>query len=35
MNVIEPISRHPEDAHWCDAMAAIRAGRHSGELGAS
>jgi diaminohydroxyphosphoribosylaminopyrimidine deaminase / 5-amino-6-(5-phosphoribosylamino)uracil reductase len=35
MNVIDPISRHPEDRHWRDAMAAIRAGRCNGELGAS
>src|SRR3984893_13568845 len=30
MNVIDPISRHPEDPHWCEAMAAIRAGRCNG-----
>src|ERR1700719_3988782 len=30
MNVIDPISRHPEDPHWCDAMVAIRAGRCNG-----
>jgi riboflavin biosynthesis pyrimidine reductase len=30
MNVIDPTSRSPEDAHWCDAMAAIRAGRCNG-----
>jgi riboflavin biosynthesis pyrimidine reductase len=30
MKVIDPISRHAEDAHWCDAMAAIRAGRRNG-----
>ena len=27
MNAIDPVSRHPEDAHWRDALAAIRAGR--------
>jgi len=29
MNVIDPISRSPEDPHWCDALAAIRAGRRN------
>jgi riboflavin-specific deaminase-like protein len=29
MTVIDPISRHPEDPHWHDAMAAIRAGRRN------
>ncbi len=27
MSVIDPISQHAEDAHWRDAMTAIRAGR--------
>src|SRR5499433_3469673 len=30
MKVIDPISRPAEDSHWCDAMAAIRAGRRNG-----
>lgn len=30
MSVIDPISRPGEEAHWCDAMAAIRAGRCNG-----
>ena len=30
MKVIDPISRPAEDAHWCDALAAIRAGRRNG-----
>src|SRR5262252_3414526 len=30
MNVMEPISRHPEDVQWRDAMVAIRAGRRNG-----
>jgi riboflavin-specific deaminase-like protein len=30
MDVIEPIPRHSEDAHWRDAVAAIRAGRCNG-----
>jgi diaminohydroxyphosphoribosylaminopyrimidine deaminase/5-amino-6-(5-phosphoribosylamino)uracil reductase len=30
MNAIDPVSRHPEDAHWCAALAAIRAGRPGG-----
>jgi len=30
MKVIDPISRPGEDSHWCDAMAAIRAGRCDG-----
>src|SRR5215813_14962212 len=30
MKVIDPISRPAEDSHWCDAMAAIRAGRCNG-----
>lgn len=35
MNVADPVSRHPEAPHWCDAMAAIRAGRHYGNPGSS
>src|SRR5215831_12316137 len=30
MNVTDPISQHPEDPLWRDAMAAIRAGRRNG-----
>ena len=30
MKVIDPISRPGEDSQWCDAMAAIRAGRRNG-----
>ena len=30
MHVIDPIPRPAEDPHWCDAMAAIRAGRRNG-----
>src|SRR5262249_48501398 len=30
MNSIDPASRPPEDAHWCETMAAIRAGRCNG-----
>ncbi len=30
MDVIDPISRHREDPHWRDAMAAIRAGHRNG-----
>src|SRR5260370_7506690 len=30
MHVIDPTPRNDEDAHWCDAMAAIRAGRSNG-----
>jgi diaminohydroxyphosphoribosylaminopyrimidine deaminase / 5-amino-6-(5-phosphoribosylamino)uracil reductase len=30
MSVIDPISRPGEEAHWCDAMAAIRAGHGTG-----
>jgi diaminohydroxyphosphoribosylaminopyrimidine deaminase / 5-amino-6-(5-phosphoribosylamino)uracil reductase len=30
MNVIDPTSRPAEDAHWCDAVTAIRAGRGHG-----
>jgi diaminohydroxyphosphoribosylaminopyrimidine deaminase / 5-amino-6-(5-phosphoribosylamino)uracil reductase len=30
MSVIDPISRPAEDAHWCDAVTAIRAGRGIG-----
>jgi riboflavin-specific deaminase-like protein len=35
MTLIDPISRSPEDEQWRDALAAIRAGRHNGALGAS
>jgi diaminohydroxyphosphoribosylaminopyrimidine deaminase / 5-amino-6-(5-phosphoribosylamino)uracil reductase len=30
MKVIDPVSRHAEDLHWHDAMAAIRSGRRNG-----
>lgn len=30
MNVTDPISRQADDLHWCDALAAIRAGRPNG-----
>jgi riboflavin-specific deaminase-like protein len=30
MHLIDPIPRHAEDPHWCDAMVAIRAGRSTG-----
>jgi diaminohydroxyphosphoribosylaminopyrimidine deaminase / 5-amino-6-(5-phosphoribosylamino)uracil reductase len=30
MNLIDPTARPPEDAHWRDALAAIRAGRPNG-----
>jgi riboflavin-specific deaminase-like protein len=33
MSVIEPISRPGEDAHWCNAVAAIRAGHCDGASG--
>src|ERR1700678_615484 len=35
MSLIDTISRPPEDEHWRDALAAIRAGRHNGASGAS
>jgi riboflavin-specific deaminase-like protein len=35
MNVIDPISRHPEEEHWREALATIRAGRHDGKSRAS
>src|SRR5580704_15755610 len=34
MHPSEPIAAPPEDAHWCDALAAIRAGRRCGTNGA-
>src|SRR5262245_25546906 len=30
MRVIDPVPRPPDDPHWRDAMAAIRAGRRNG-----